>query len=133
MLQVRLEILATTYRSTMVKTHVFSLYSHLCIYVSMYLCIYIATNLHTIYLNGLQWCLRAIRGSHENDDQVNSEIHSEAVIQRLWTGTWRLRSSIVGDTLTGHDRVNLEMHSEIVIERLCRCNLEAMIVRTCTP
>jgi hypothetical protein len=31
----RLEIIATTYRSTIFKTYVFSLYSHLCIYVSI--------------------------------------------------------------------------------------------------
>ena len=44
----RLEIVATTYHSTIVKTHVFSLYSHLCIYVSMYLGIYIAPITHGI-------------------------------------------------------------------------------------
>jgi hypothetical protein len=54
MLQVRLEIVATTYYSMIVKTHVFRLYSHLSNYVSMYLCIYIATHLHTIYLDWLQ-------------------------------------------------------------------------------
>jgi len=37
MLLVRLQIIATTYRSTIDKTHVFSLYSDLCIFVSMYL------------------------------------------------------------------------------------------------
>jgi len=47
-LLVRLEIIATTYRSTIDKTQVFSLYSHLCIYVSMYLCIYIAPIPHGI-------------------------------------------------------------------------------------
>ena len=35
MLQVHLEIIATTYRSTIFKTYAFSLYSHLCIYVSI--------------------------------------------------------------------------------------------------
>jgi len=34
-LLVHLEIIATTYRSTIFKTHVFSLYSHLSIYVSI--------------------------------------------------------------------------------------------------
>jgi len=58
-LQVRLEIIATTYRSTIVKTHVFRLYSHLCNYVSIYLCIYIATHLHTIYLDWLQAVLES--------------------------------------------------------------------------
>jgi len=75
---VRLEIIATTYRSTIFKTHVFSLYSHLCIYVSMYLYRYPST--HGISGLWLQAVLRAIRGAPENDDRVNSEIHSEAVI-----------------------------------------------------
>jgi len=35
MLLVRLEIIATTYRSTIFKTYAFSLYSHICIYVSI--------------------------------------------------------------------------------------------------
>jgi len=43
-LLVRLEIIATTYHSTIFKTHVFSLYSHLCIYVSMYLYSYPSTH-----------------------------------------------------------------------------------------
>jgi len=38
--------------------------------------------------------------------RVNSEIHSEAVIERVWRCTCE-----------GHHRVNLEMHSEAVIER----------------
>jgi hypothetical protein len=46
MLLVRLEIIATTYRSTIFKTHVFSFYSHLYIYI--------ATHLHTVYLDWLQ-------------------------------------------------------------------------------
>jgi len=39
-LQVRLQIIATNYSSTIFETHVFSLYSHLCIYI--------ATHLHSI-------------------------------------------------------------------------------------
>jgi len=46
MLLVRLEMIGTTYHSTIFKTHVFSLYSHLCIYR--------ATHLHTVYLDRLQ-------------------------------------------------------------------------------
>ena len=42
--QVRQEIIVTTYRSTIVKTHVFRLYSHLCINVSMYLYSYPSTH-----------------------------------------------------------------------------------------
>jgi len=42
--QVRLDIIATTYHSTIVKTHVFRLYSHLCVNVSMYLYSYPSTH-----------------------------------------------------------------------------------------
>ena len=50
-LQVRLDIIATTYHSTIFKTHVFSLYSHLCIYI--------VTHLHTVYLDCLQAVLES--------------------------------------------------------------------------
>jgi len=52
---------------------------------------------------------------------VNSEMHLEAVIERVSRCTWRLRSSELRDALGGRDRASLEMH------------LEAMIVRTCRP
>jgi hypothetical protein len=52
MLLVHLEIIATTYHSTIVKTHVFSSYFHLCIYI--------ATHLHTV---NLEW-LRVVLGSN---------------------------------------------------------------------
>jgi hypothetical protein len=42
--QVHLEIIATSYCSTIVKTQVFRLYSHLCIHVSMYLYSYPSTH-----------------------------------------------------------------------------------------
>jgi hypothetical protein len=51
MLLVRQEIIATTYHSTIFKTDVFSLYSHLCIYI--------ATHLHTVYLDWLQVVLES--------------------------------------------------------------------------
>jgi len=43
-LRLRLEIIATSYRSTIFKTRVFSLYSQLCIYVSMNLYSYPSTH-----------------------------------------------------------------------------------------
>ena len=48
---VHLEIIATTCRSTIFKTDVFSLYPHLCIYI--------ATDLHTVYLGWLQAVLES--------------------------------------------------------------------------
>jgi len=59
MLQVRLEIIATIYHATIVKIHVLRLYSHLFIYVSMNLCVYIVTHLHAIYLDRLQVVLES--------------------------------------------------------------------------
>ena len=50
--QVRLEIIATSYSSTIVKTQVLRLYSHLCIYI--------ATHLHAVYLHWVQ----AVLGSN---------------------------------------------------------------------
>ena len=76
---------------------------------------------------GCRQYLRAIRDAPENDNGVNSGIHSgavieqvsrcslEAVIERVWRCTWRPRSSKFGDAIGGHDRVTLEMHLEAVI------------------
>ena len=50
-LLVHQEIIATTYHSTILETHVFSLYSHLCIYI--------ATHQHTVYLDWLQTVLES--------------------------------------------------------------------------
>jgi len=50
-------------------------------------------------------------------DWVNSEMHWEAVIERLW----RPRLSELRDALGGRDRASLEMHWEVMIERVWRC------------
>jgi len=60
------------FRSTILRIHVFNLYSHLCIYVSIQL---------AIYTQHIWTGLRAIRGAPEDDDRVNSEIHLERVIE----------------------------------------------------
>jgi len=97
--------------STLNHSQLFSLYSHLCIDVSIELPI------DTRYIwTGCRQCLRAIRGAPETDDWVNSEIYSKAVIDRVCKCTWRRKSSVFGDTLGGRDQVNLEMHSQIMIE-----------------
>ena len=84
--------------------------------------------------------MRALRGMPEDDDRVNSEIHCEAIIQRVWQCTWMPRSSELRDTLgavieqvwrciwrqrssglrdafVGRDRSSLEMHLQTMIER----------------
>jgi len=47
---------------------------------------------------------------------VNSEMHSEAVIQRVGKCNWRLILSKLRDALGGCDRVSLEMQLESGIE-----------------
>jgi len=105
--QVRLGIIATTYHSTIVKTQVFWLYSHLCIKVSIYLYSYPSTLGISALASGGAW--------------EQFQVHLKITIQ--WTeifdlGPWSIQ---FGDTLRDYDRVNLEMHSEIVIEQVRRC------------
>jgi len=117
MLLVRLEIIATSYHSTIFKTYAFSLYSHLFIYVSTKLPIY------TRYIwTGSTQRLRALQGAPKDDNGVNSEIHSEAVIERVGRCNWRLILGELRDSLGGLDRVSSEIHLEAVIERVWRCN-----------
>jgi len=42
---------------------------------------------------------------------VNSEMHLEAVIDRVWRCTGRPRWSELRDALGGRDRASLQMHS----------------------
>jgi hypothetical protein len=51
---------------------------------------------------------------------VNSEMHLEAMIDRVWRCNWKPRLSELRDTLRGRDRVSLEMHFEAVINRVYR-------------
>jgi len=113
MLLVPQKIIASTYCSTIFRTHVFSLYSHSSIYI--------ATHLHTEYLDWLWVVLQSNSRGSENHTAVNSEIHSEPVIEQVWRCTSRKSSSINGDTLGVCHWVNLEMHSEIVIKRVSPC------------
>jgi len=114
------------------------------IYVSMYLCIYIATHLHTLYLDWLRSaeyllpvtlcpsvppespynCRRSLKiylielvwDALGDGDRVNSEMHLETEIEWTQRSTWRPGSSEFGDALGGHDRANLQA----VIERVWR-------------
>jgi len=131
---VRLEIIATTYRSIMFETHAFSLYSHICIYVSTEL------PFHMLYTwTGCRRCMRAMRGVPGYDNRVKSGIHcvagiesvwrctwmtrsSEmrvalgAMIKQVWTCTWRQRSSGLRDALVDRDRSSLGMHLQAMIK-----------------
>jgi len=65
-------------------------------------------------------CLPSSSTVSPHHDRVNLEMHSEAVIELVWTYTWRLRSSEFGDAPGGRDR---EIHLEDVIERVWTCTL----------
>jgi len=82
----------------------------------MYLCIYKATHLHTVLDCGFRRCLSAIPGPPQDDDWVNSEMHSEAVIEHIWRYTSRPWSSQFGDSHGRGDQACLEMNLEAVIE-----------------
>ena len=47
---------------------------------------------------------------------MNSEMHWEAVIERVWRCTWRPRLSELTDALGGRDRASLEKQLETEIE-----------------
>jgi len=49
-------------------------------------------------------------------DGVNSEMHLEAVIERIWKCTGRPGWSELRDALGGRDRASLEMHWQAEIE-----------------
>jgi len=110
------------------KTHVFSLNSHLHIYVSINIQ-YIRT--------GWRWWRRAIRCAPEDDDVVNSEIHLDAVFDRVRRCTMSPRWSELRDEygrqnrftlqalslweIGGSYRASLEMHFKDAIEPVWRC------------
>ena len=119
------------------------------IYVSMYPCIYIATHLHTVYLEcvqaglGSNWRCGWKRRSSEFGDTLD-RANLEAIIERVQRYTWRPSSSEFGDTLAGRNRANVAIHLEVVIEWLgdalggnnragSEIQLESAIVRTWRP
>jgi len=99
MLLVRLEIIATTYRSMIFKTHVFSLYSHLCIYVSIKLPIETRYN----------WtgCRRSLE---------QFRVCLKMMIEWTQRYTQRPSSSEFRDALGGDNRAYLEIHLEAMIK-----------------
>jgi hypothetical protein len=96
---VPLELIATTNRAMLFKTHVFIQV----VFSSMYLCINIATN-------------RQLRDTLRGRDRACLEMHLEGVIERLWRCTWRPKSSVLRDALAGRNRASLVMHLEAEIE-----------------
>jgi len=119
------------------KSHVFVLYS--------YLCIYIATHLNTVYLDWLQavlesnsrcaskWWLSDLRGICRGRDQeslemqfgghdrASVEMHLEAAIRQVWRCNWRPWLSDIGDALGGRNWASFKIRLMPLIERLWRC------------
>jgi len=103
------------------QSDVFSLYSHLCIYI--------ATHLHMIYLDWLQavlqrdsrcawrWRSSELRDTPWRLDQASLGMHLKAVVKCIWRYSSRPWSSELRDALWDHDRASLEMHLEAIMER----------------
>jgi hypothetical protein len=104
MVLVRQESIATIYRSTIFKTHVFNLYSHLCIFVSMYLQSYPLTH----GISGLA-----------------------AGIQGIWRHTWRPWWRELRDALWDRDRARLVIHLEAMMMSIggCTCRSWSSMMR----
>lgn len=106
-----LEIIPTTYRSTISKTHLFNMYCYLGITVLIKLPIY------TRYIwTSYKRCFVPIQGGNESDTRVNSEIHSVGIIQQGWKCTLMRFTTVSGDTLGTQDHSNVDMHSAIITE-----------------
>ena len=103
------------------------------VFWSMYLCIYIATNLHTVYLDWLQavlernlrctwkWRSGELRDILRGCDRGSMVMQLEAVIKHMRRCTWRGWLSELRDSFRDHHRASLAMH------------LEAMLVGTRRP
>jgi hypothetical protein len=49
-------------------------------------------------------------------DRVKSEMHSEAMIKRVWRCNWKSRLSALSDALGGRVQVSLVMHLEAEVQ-----------------
>jgi hypothetical protein len=100
------------------------------IYVSIYLCIYIATHLHTAYLDWLQvvlesiswyawiWLSSELRDTLWGCDPARSEMHLEGVIEPIWRYSGMPWWSEHRDALWDHDRASSEIHLGAMIRRV---------------
>jgi len=119
----------------------------------MDLFIYIATHLHTVYLDWLQvvlesnwrcagkWQSSELRDTLWGNDRGRLVMHSEIVIEQVSWCTWRPWSCELG----GRNQATLEIHLQAMMEPVGRCTwrpwsskfgdmyLEAMIMRTWRP
>jgi len=114
----------------------FNNFQNLCIqfvFSSMYLCIYIATYLHMVYLDWQHaviesnsrcawgWRSSELRDTLRGSDRASLAMQSDTKIEWTHRCTGRPWSSEFGDALGDRDWVNSEMHWEAVIERVWTC------------
>jgi len=109
--------------STSNHSHVYSLYSHPCIYVAMYLYSYSSTH----GISGLAAVCRIYTPRHPVHLRypcisVQPQSLLEDILDRVRLRcTWRRRLSELRDSLGDWDWVNSEMHLEEGIKRVWRC------------
>jgi hypothetical protein len=58
--------------------------------------------------------LIALRDILGTPARASLEMHSEAVIEQVWTWTWRRRMSLLREAGGGHDRSRLEEDVEAI-------------------
>jgi len=94
------------------------------IHVSMHLCIYvsIALSIYTLDIwTGCRWYLKAIRDMPDDGNQLKTEMHLEAVINRVWKSTYWPISRELRDALRGQYCIYLEIHFVAMKEETERC------------
>jgi len=114
----------------------FNNFQNLCllfVFSPMYLWIYIATYLQTLYLDwqhpviginsGCAWRTRSteLRDTLRSCNWASVEMDLQAVIELVWRCTWRPRANGLKDAFGGHHRASLEMHLEAGMEWTQRC------------
>jgi len=87
-------IMPTTYCSTIFKTDVFSLYSHLCIYRATYLHMLYLDWQHVVIVSNSRctwrWRSSELRDTLQGHDRASLGMHLwQAMIERDWRSTWR--------------------------------------------
>jgi hypothetical protein len=120
---VRLETTATTYHSKIIETHVVGLYSHLGIYISMYLCICLCM-WHWNYP-----FTHSIPGLLVGDAWEQFNVYLKMTIEWTQRSTSRLLSSLIGDAPVEHNHVNLVG----MIKQASRYTRKAIIIPTGSP
>jgi len=101
------------------NTPMFSLYSHVCMYVSIFLSVH-----KQLIWTSCRQCVRAIGCVPNNDNQLNAEIYLKAIVK--WTSrcaleaidkyVWRCTSKPSLCEFGGSDKASLQIHLKAMVQ-----------------